>query len=115
MDRMRSAFTNLPWVVSQSSLEAGGGVGLGSMGIGLLYRGPQPAWNVDRTVGLVMAGEFSGARPFADSPTDEATALALYKRYGEPFARNLVGFETNTNGKTTSLITYEMMPREIVD
>ncbi len=62
---------------------------------------PQSVWNPDRTVALVMAGEFyevdtpgkndlSGAGVKEQIP-DEQIALTLYERYGHDFVSRLNG------------------------
>ncbi len=89
--RISAALMHRPWFVTEASVDTLLGVGLGHVGIGLLNAGPQPRWNDDRTIALVMAGEFTDAGSTDGMVTDEARALALYEQHGELFARHLKG------------------------
>lgn len=70
-------------------------VALGRIGIGLFNSEPQPMWNADHTVAVLLAGELSpteGAPPGSASPEpDGDLVLRLYAQYGQSFARHLQG------------------------
>lgn len=75
-------------------------LGLGRVHLGLIDKQPQPLWNADRSVALVMTGEIfswdglrleqplNGKEPDFDNA---ALLLAAYMQYGEAFADHLNG------------------------
>jgi asparagine synthase (glutamine-hydrolysing) len=83
---MGRSLQHRPWMTARSWTDAKVGIGLGHLGIGLFNAGPQPVWNTERTVALVMAGEVDG---LPDDP--ESIALGLYEQHGLTFAQHLAG------------------------
>lgn len=79
-----------PWHVAEHWVDSAQGVAVGRHGIGIFNRAPQPVWNAERTLALVMAGEFYNPRP-PGAENDEQAALALYEQHGPEFARQLNG------------------------
>ena len=86
MDRMARSFQHRPWIATRSTVDHERGTGIGHVGIGLHNAGPQPGWNAQRTVALVMAGELEGVEG-----DPEATALQMYDAHGPDFAQRLAG------------------------
>jgi len=85
-------------VVCEAHVDDGRGLVLGRTGIGVFNPAPQPVWNHDRTVAVVLSGELYGAgvpgRNGHDG-SDEEQVLAAYARWGEVFASRLNGtFQT---------------------
>jgi asparagine synthase (glutamine-hydrolysing) len=85
-------------VVCEAHIDDGRGLVLGRSGIGVFNAGPQPVWNEDRTVAVVLSGELYGVggpgRNGHDA-SDEERLLAAYSRWGEDFALELNGtFQT---------------------
>lgn len=82
----------------RAELDTGPGFGLGRVSLGFTNPQPQPVWNADRTIGLVMDGELFDAPGLSvlrrtDSPalSDAALVLHLYEEQGEGFAAQLNG------------------------
>lgn len=77
------------------------GWGIGRVSLGVLNPGPQPVWNEDRSLCLVMEGEFfdqqslhqalGGNGQPATPGKDAELALRLFEAYGEDFAGRLNG------------------------
>lgn len=86
---MGARMRHQPWYQCETWANPDAGVGLGRLGIGLLNPEPQPVWNADRSVALVMAGEFYEDRTIVAAP--EQLALQRYEADGPAFARNLEG------------------------
>jgi asparagine synthase (glutamine-hydrolysing) len=82
----------------RAELHDGPGYGLGRISLGLSNPQPQPVWNADRSVALVMDGELFDApglsvlgRTDNPAPADAALMLQLYQDLGEDFAAQLNG------------------------
>ena len=85
----------------QTDLYLGSGVGLGRLALGAVDREPQPIWNEDRSLCILMEGEVydyadekrrlieKGHRFRAES--DAEYLLHLYEEHGEDFALRLNG------------------------
>lgn len=75
--------------------------GLGRVSLGILNPEPQPIWNEDQTIGLVMEGEFYADQDLKrqlverghrfQTESDAELALHLYEDYGRDFAVRLNG------------------------
>ncbi|MGQ0603007.1 MAG: asparagine synthetase B family protein [Anaerolineales bacterium] len=87
--RMSTGLSHRPWYQHQQWTEAASGVALGCMGIGQFNRDPQPVWNAERTVALMMSGEVYEVGEVIAAP--EQRALATYETHGPHFARQLHG------------------------
>jgi asparagine synthase (glutamine-hydrolysing) len=91
-DKMATAMAHRPWYMTDHLVDEPANLALGRIGIGIFNKGPQPIWNANRTVALVMAGEFYNRNQLdVDAPDDERLALALYERLGNNFASQLNG------------------------
>jgi len=90
METMANRMSHREWYVTERYVDRERNVGLSRIGIGVFNKTPQPVWNADHTVAVVMAGEFYNARP-PGADTDEQTALSLYEQHGPEFARHLNG------------------------
>ena len=75
-------------------------LGLGRVHLGLVDRQPQPLWNADRTVALVMTGEifsWDGVRleqsltGMEPDFSNAALLMAAYTQLGEAFADHING------------------------
>jgi asparagine synthase (glutamine-hydrolysing) len=75
-------------------------VGLGRIHLGIVDKQPQPLWNADRTVGLVLQGEIFSwddialEKPLTGKEADFSNAgllLAAYEQYGEDFVHHVNG------------------------
>lgn len=76
-------------------------LGLGRISLGILNPQPQPVWNEDRTLAIILDGEFynsselkreaEGAGYATGNLGDAQTALCLYQNLGENFANILNG------------------------
>lgn len=95
IQEMAQAMAHRAWFATDHTVDHDHPVAVGRIGIGLFNRTPQPVWNADQTIALVMAGEFyhQGSRNKArlKPGADEEMALALYERKGEDFASELEG------------------------
>jgi asparagine synthase (glutamine-hydrolysing) len=76
------------------------GVGLGRIHLGIIDQQPQPVWNADSTVALVLQGEIFSwdglelEKPQTGKELDFSNArllLAAYEQYGEDFADHVNG------------------------
>ncbi len=80
-----------------TELHAGDGFGLGRVSLGIVNTQPQPVWNADRTLCLVMEGELYNAAEMAQRlegrpPAGDAELLLrLFEKFGETFAAELNG------------------------
>lgn len=89
-NKIAHTLTHYEWIRVQSACDEQAAIG--SAGIGIFNSGIQPVWNADRTIALVMAGEFNKVDETAPSiHTDEQTALYLYEKYGDDFAARVEG------------------------
>lgn len=95
LSAMGAALAHHEWFMVDHEVCVPGQVGLGRAGIGIFNRGPQPVWNADRTIALVLVGEFelldSSGPGLPDAVPDEVLALALYERFGPSFATHISG------------------------
>jgi asparagine synthase (glutamine-hydrolysing) len=92
--KMITAMSHRDWFVAERFVDHERSLAIGRIGIGVFNQIPQPVWNSDHTVALVMAGEFytedtSGKNGHGES--DEQVALALYEKVGDAFASQLNG------------------------
>lgn len=77
------------------------GIALGRVTLGLVSPRPQPVWNEDHTICLVMEGELFDTAPLRrdlvarghrfEAQDDAALMVHLYEEYGPSFARKLNG------------------------
>jgi len=95
LDAMATLMTHQDWYVVESLADAEAGLGLGRIGIGILNQPAQPIWNADKSLALVMAGEFYDVdalkRDLPGEASDEALALHLFETQGSAFAREIEG------------------------
>jgi len=92
--RMTDSLSNGPGVVCDVHIDVSRGLALGRTGIGVFNPGPQPVWNNDRTVAVVMCGELyarTGLEPKGHAGLDEDRVLAAYMAWGDDFAAHLNG------------------------
>jgi len=92
--RMKVALSDGAGGVCEAEVDEARGLAYGRTGIGIFNPEPQPVWNQDRTVAVVMAGElYSTGLPGAGrSPArDEERVLAAYLASGDAFPTNLNG------------------------
>src|SRR5512146_1394417 len=84
-DQMVAKMTHGDWFqVDRMSAERAQVV-LGRIGIGIFNREPQPVWNDDYTIALLMAGQLH-AHPSGEedlSESDERLVLRTYERFGD--------------------------------
>src|SRR3989304_9647673 len=59
--RMTASLSHRAGVVCEAYIDDGRGLAIGRTGIGVFNHGPQPVWNHDRTVAVVLSGELYGA------------------------------------------------------
>lgn len=95
MAQMAQVMSHRSWYVNQTLVDAEHGLALGHLGIGIFNKTPQPVWNADRSVALLMAGEFyqTPSLPNNQQPpnSDEEMALVLYQHQGLDFVRQVKG------------------------
>ena len=101
LESMGSAMRHLPWHRVHGESDDTYAVGLGHVGIGVIDPEPQPVSNAERSVTLVMAGEFYdrerklGALADQGAPgapgSDATLALKLYLAKGPDFVRSVEG------------------------
>ena len=87
---MGRVMTHRDWYVVEHYVDTQAHMGVGRIGIGIFNPKPQPVWNQEHTVAVVMAGEFYSVERSADE-SDEALALRLYQSKGKRFAADLQG------------------------
>jgi asparagine synthase (glutamine-hydrolysing) len=94
VDKMATAMSHRDWFVADSFVDHEHNLAIGRIGIGIFNKVPQPVWNSNRTVALVMAGELYNRDSLGRNgvtESDEQMALALYERLGDDFVRQLNG------------------------
>jgi asparagine synthase (glutamine-hydrolysing) len=92
--RMTDSFSDGTGIVCDMHIDTARGLAFGRTGIGVFNLGPQPVWNNDRTVAVVMSGElYAPAASGNDGKVgrDEERVLASYMAWGEDFASHLNG------------------------
>lgn len=91
--RMSRTLARFPWYQIESYVDQDHNVAIGRVGIGIFNAAPQPVWNADHTVALVMAGEISptAADNGLQGMSCEYQALSLYEKYQEDFIHQLEG------------------------
>lgn len=94
LPRMEKSLRYRNWQVIESEVVETGIAGLGRAGIGIFNKANQPIWNADRTIALVMAGEFYHYEELPETLPDEEVALRLYARHGAAFVENVQGIFT---------------------
>jgi asparagine synthase (glutamine-hydrolysing) len=85
----------------QKHFFSGSGMGLGRVSLGIVNPEPQPLWNSDRSICLMMEGEVFGYQELKNTliarghsfsiHNDPEFVLRLYEEYGENFAEKLNG------------------------
>src|SRR5512139_258592 len=92
---MGAAMRHRDWLVTEHTADDQHGIALGRIGIGIFNKGPQPLWNADRSIALVMAGELYAVdyEEPADvrASSDERRVLCAYETLGDVFAERLDG------------------------
>lgn len=94
LPRMGRVMSHRDWFIVEHWIDEARGVGIGRVGINIFNRAPQPVWNDDHTVGLVMAGEIyrcMGKDVNGSFSAQERRLLRLYERKGEDFLCDLEG------------------------
>jgi asparagine synthase (glutamine-hydrolysing) len=91
LNQIGSAIQYREWQEVEHYCDQANGVGLGRVGIGVFNNSPQPVWNAQGSMAIVMAGEFFGKDGFADGMPDEMFALRAYESMGEQFIERLNG------------------------
>lgn len=94
IDKMTAAMSHRDWFVADSFVDHACNLAIGRIGIGIFNKARQPVWNSNRTVALVMAGEFYNRDALSgngDIESDEQVALALYEKLGDDFVTQLDG------------------------
>jgi asparagine synthase (glutamine-hydrolysing) len=93
-DSMARTMSHREWFVADHFVDKERNLAIGRIGIGIFNNGPQPLWNADETIALVMAGEFYNQETLPVKnihQTDEQIALALYEQHGVNFVNQLNG------------------------
>lgn len=93
-DQMQRNLSSTSRSVIENFADDKAGVALGRLGIGVFNSYPQPLWNRDHTIAIVMAGEFYRSDHSSDrwqGERHEEQALSLYEKLGEAFASRLAG------------------------
>ncbi len=86
---MIAVMSHFDWYVSHHFVDHNHNFTMGQIGIGIFNKTPQPVWNLNHTIALVMAGEFYNiSHP---SISDEQYALELYEKCGSDFVKQLNG------------------------
>ncbi|RME97545.1 MAG: hypothetical protein D6768_19405 [Chloroflexi bacterium] len=93
---MAATVMHRPWYVTETYAAPNRQWGFGRVGIGIFNQASQPAWNSNRTVAVMLAGEFYnqyGLQKFDIDATlpDEHIALNLYQKLGDDFVCHLKG------------------------
>jgi asparagine synthase (glutamine-hydrolysing) len=92
---MATAMTHRDWFVTEYAADDQHGIAVGRIGIGIFNKAPQPLWNADRSIALVMAGELYGVdhEETTDmrASSDERRVLSAYETLGDAFAERLDG------------------------
>ncbi|MBW7885227.1 MAG: hypothetical protein H3C34_21875, partial [Caldilineaceae bacterium] len=96
---MVAALKEESWLTVDSHVD--GDMALGRVSLGVINRTPQPIWNADRTICLMMVGEIYdwqdtkhllGANVSVPDPTENAQLLLeFYCAYGEEFVHQING------------------------
>lgn len=92
--KMIAAMSHRDWFVADHFVDHEHNLAIGRIGIGIFNKAPQPVWNSNRTVALVMAGEFYDVDALDShvvTESNEQIALALYESLGDDFIRRLNG------------------------
>jgi asparagine synthase (glutamine-hydrolysing) len=91
---MGQEMSHRPWYHLDVFCDESQGVGLGRIGIGIFNQAPQPLWNSDRTVALVMTGEIYNRNELIRNDlitSDEQIVLSLYEQLKDEFIGCLKG------------------------
>ncbi|MDM8532219.1 asparagine synthetase B [Anaerolineales bacterium HSG25] len=95
IDKMGQTMCHRDWFTSRYFNSKSDNLALGHIGIGIFNQTPQPVWNSERTIALVLAGEFYNfphhTKEADDTNSDEQLALRLYQQHGENFVEHLNG------------------------
>jgi asparagine synthase (glutamine-hydrolysing) len=94
INTMAVRLTHREWFVARQFADPKCGIALGQIGIGIFNTAPQPVWNADHTIALVMVGEFynrAALEQVTGASGDEQIALALYEKQGKDFVCGLDG------------------------
>ncbi len=92
--RMKAVLSDGVGSVCEADVDEARGLAFGRVGIGVFNPGSQPAWNQDRTVAVVMAGElYSTGSPGLERAAvrDEERVLEAYLAAGDTFPAHLNG------------------------
>jgi asparagine synthase (glutamine-hydrolysing) len=95
-EKIAKAMAHRPWYVTEQYTDDEHCLALGRVGIGIFNKTPQPVWNADRTIALVMAGEIYNRNELDRNgvhraASDEQFVLTLYEQVGDTFAYHLNG------------------------
>jgi asparagine synthase (glutamine-hydrolysing) len=91
---MAASLSHRDWYVTEHFKDQANGLAIGRIGIGIFNKTPQPFWNADKTISLMMAGEIYRAdinAPSGEVKYPEQAVLASFERYGVDFAQKLNG------------------------
>jgi len=94
LPQMARAMAHRDWYVVESWIDECRNVGIGRLGIGIFNRDPQPLWNSEHTVAIVMAGEIHqcwGRDVNGSASSQEEMILRLYEQQGRDFLCHLAG------------------------
>lgn len=93
-DKMALALRHRDWFMVEHVADQDECVAIGRVGIGLFNKVPQPLWNANATVAIVMAGEIykvDGTEKLEGRQSPEQLALELYAQAGAELAQHLNG------------------------
>ncbi|HLF25334.1 MAG TPA: asparagine synthase-related protein [Anaerolineae bacterium] len=94
-NQIGAALSHREWYVTDVHADETRGLALGRVGIGLFNARPQPVWNADHSMALVMAGELYDVDAATEKneivKSPETVALAGYQQLGEQFVNRLNG------------------------
>ncbi len=93
VNKMAASMSHRDWFVADTWVDRERNLALGRIGIGIFNKSPQPIWNASHTIALMMAGEIYkvDGQEVQPGQSHEQTALALYEKLGDDFARKLNG------------------------
>lgn len=93
-DKMALALRHRDWFMVEHVADQDERAAIGRVGIGLFNKAPQPVWNANHTVAVVMAGEIykvDGVEKLEGGQSPEQLALELYAQAGAELAQHLNG------------------------
>ncbi len=93
-NNMATSMCHRDWFVADHVVDSEYNLAIGRIGIGIFNKAPQPVWNSNRTIALVMTGEFYNVNRLDKNgieESDEQVALSLYEKLGDEFVTRLNG------------------------